>query len=54
MAENKDGLSVEEVPLQRPGIPIEVATAYVFLASPLKSYFAGEMIHGTGVVGMQG
>jgi NAD(P)-dependent dehydrogenase (short-subunit alcohol dehydrogenase family) len=53
-AENMDSLGVEAAPLQRPGMPIEVATAYVFLASPLGSYFAGEVIHGTGGIEMQG
>ncbi|KAK4935750.1 hypothetical protein LTR10_023250 [Elasticomyces elasticus] len=49
-----DSLGVSEAPLQRPGMPIEVATAYVFLASPLGSYFTGEVIHGTGGIEMQG
>jgi len=49
-----DSLGVEEAPLSRPGMPIEVATAYVFLASPLGSYFTGEVIHGTGGIEMQG
>jgi NAD(P)-dependent dehydrogenase (short-subunit alcohol dehydrogenase family) len=44
-----NALGVESAPLQRPGMPIEVAGAYVFLASPLGSYFTGEVIHGTGV-----
>ncbi|MCJ1415524.1 hypothetical protein MMC32_001856 [Xylographa parallela] len=48
------GLGTEVVPLQRPGMPIEVAGAYVFLASPLGSYFTGEVIHGTGGIEMQG
>ena len=52
--EAMDSLGVEEAPLQRPGMPIEVATAYVFLASPLGSYFTGEVIHGTGGIEMQG
>jgi len=47
-------LGVDKAPLQRPGMPIEVATAYVFLASPLGSYFTGEVIHGTGGIEMQG
>jgi NAD(P)-dependent dehydrogenase (short-subunit alcohol dehydrogenase family) len=53
-AENMNNLGVEAAPLQRPGMPIEVATAYVFLASPLGSYFTGEVIHGTGGLEMQG
>ncbi|MCJ1478730.1 hypothetical protein MMC13_007414 [Lambiella insularis] len=53
-AEAMEGLGTEAAPLQRPGMPIEVAGAYVFLASPLGSYFTGEVIHGTGGVEMQG
>lgn len=52
--EAMDSLGVSEAPLQRPGMPIEVATAYVFLASPYGSYFTGEVIHGTGGIEMQG
>ncbi|KAK5064290.1 hypothetical protein LTR84_000123 [Exophiala bonariae] len=52
--EAMDSLGVQEAPLQRPGMPIEVATAYVLLASPLGSYFTGEVIHGTGGIEMQG
>ncbi|GAB7353566.1 hypothetical protein MBLNU459_g3996t2 [Dothideomycetes sp. NU459] len=52
--ETMKGLGVGEAPLNRPGMPIEVATAYVFLASPLGSYFTGETIHGTGGLEMQG
>lgn len=48
------GLGTEAAPLQRPGMPIEVAVAYVFLASPMGSYFTGEVIHGTGGIEMQG
>jgi len=44
----------EGTPLNRPGMPVEVAGAYVFLASPLGSYFTGEVIHGTGGSEMQG
>lgn len=43
-----DSLGVQEAALRRPGIPVEVATLYVLLASPLGSYFTGEVIHGTG------
>ena len=53
-AENMDSLGVEAAPLQRPGMPIEVAVAYVVLASPLGSYFTGEVMHGTGGMEMQG
>ncbi len=52
--EAMNALGVESAPLQRPGMPIEVAGAYVFLASPLGSYFTGEVIHGTGGIEMQG
>ncbi|KAK5145903.1 hypothetical protein LTR04_001187 [Oleoguttula sp. CCFEE 6159] len=53
-AENMKGLGVGSAPLNRPGMPIEVATAYVFLASPYGNYFTGEVIHGTGGIEMQG
>jgi len=52
--EAMDSLGVSEAPLNRPGMPVEVATAYVFLASPYGSYFTGEVIHGTGGIEMQG
>lgn len=52
--ENLKMLGVEDAPLQRPGMPIEVAVAYVFLASPMGAYFTGEVIHGTGGLEMQG
>ena len=52
--EAMDGLGTQSAPLQRPGMPIEVAGAYIFLASPLGSYFTGEVIHGTGGIEMQG
>jgi len=35
-------------------MPIEVATAYVLLASPLGSYTTGEVIHVNGGIEMQG
>jgi len=44
-----DGLGLD-APLGRPGMPIEVAVAYVFLASPMGSYFTGETLHGTGIL----
>ena len=53
-ASNTDKLGHEDVPMARTGMPIEIATAYVFLASPLGNYFAGETIHGTGGMEMQG
>jgi len=46
--EAMDSLGVGQTPLNRAGMPVEVATAYVFLASPYASYFTGEVIHGTG------
>ena len=49
-----EGLGIQEAPLQRPGMPVEVAGAYVFLASPMGTYFTGEVIHGTGGIEMQG
>ena len=52
--EAMDSLGVQSAPLQRPGMPIEVAGAYVFLASPLGTYFTGEVVHGTGGLEMQG
>ncbi|KKY16664.1 putative short chain dehydrogenase reductase family protein [Phaeomoniella chlamydospora] len=49
-----DSLGVGEAPLGRPGMPVEVAGAYVFLASPLGSYTTGETIHVTGGLENQG
>ena len=48
------GIGVAEAPLARPGMPVEVATAYVFLASPWGTYCAGETIHNTGGLENQG
>jgi len=53
-AENMDSLGTQMPPLGRPGMPVEVAGAYVFLASPLGSYSTGEVIHVTGGIEMQG
>ncbi|TKX23108.1 enoyl-(acyl carrier protein) reductase-like protein 2 [Elsinoe australis] len=47
-------LGINEAPMQRPGMPIEVATAYIFAASPLGTYFTGEVFHGTGGLEMHG
>ena len=47
-------IGVGTAPLNRPGMPVEVAGAYVFLASPLGSYFTGEVLHGSGGLEMQG
>lgn len=47
-------LGVGMSPLPRPGMPIEVATAYVFLASPMGSFCTGETIHVNGGIETQG
>ena len=47
-------VGVGMAPMDRTGMPIEIATAYIQLASPLGSYFTGECIHGTGGIEMQG
>ena len=52
--EQLKNLGVSEAPLGRPGQPVEMATAYVFLASPMGTYFTGETMHGTGGLEMQG
>jgi NAD(P)-dependent dehydrogenase (short-subunit alcohol dehydrogenase family) len=38
----------KQVPMQRPGQPVELATAYVMLADPLSSYVSGATIAVTG------
>lgn len=38
----------KQVPMKRPGQPVELATAYVMLADPLSSYVSGAMIAVTG------
>ncbi|MEV4607442.1 SDR family oxidoreductase [Neorhizobium sp. LMR1-1-1.1] len=38
----------EQVPMQRPGQPAELATSYVMLADPLSSYVSGATIAVTG------
>ncbi|KAH9825577.1 putative oxidoreductase [Teratosphaeria destructans] len=53
-ADAMEGLGVGMAPLPRPGMPVECATAYVFLASPLGSYTTGETIHVTGGMENQG
>lgn len=40
----------KQVPMQRAGQPVEVATFYVFLASDDASYFAGQVLHPNGGV----
>lgn len=37
-----------DVPMKRPGQPVEVAPAYVFLAGPDSSYITGQVIHVNG------
>lgn len=49
-----DSLGVGACPLNRPGMPVEMATLYVTLASPLGSYCTGEVLHGSGGIEMQG
>ncbi|KAF1942124.1 tropinone reductase 1 [Clathrospora elynae] len=53
-AESMDSLGVGACPLNRPGMPVEMATFYVHLASPLGSYCTGEVLHGSGGIEMQG
>ncbi|KAG8898775.1 hypothetical protein FRB99_007175 [Tulasnella sp. 403] len=36
------------VPMGRPGQPVEVATCFVFLASPDSSYISGQVLHPNG------
>ncbi len=38
----------KQVPMKRPGQPIEVATCFVFLASEDSSYMAGQVLHPNG------
>jgi NAD(P)-dependent dehydrogenase (short-subunit alcohol dehydrogenase family) len=38
----------KQTPMQRPGQPAELATAYVMLADPLSSYVSGATIAVTG------
>ena len=40
----------KQVPIERPGQPVEVATSFVFLASDDSSYFAGQVLHPNGGV----
>jgi NAD(P)-dependent dehydrogenase (short-subunit alcohol dehydrogenase family) len=47
-------VGVGMAPLNRTGMPVEIATPYILLASPMGSYFTGETIHGTGGIEMQG
>ncbi|KAG9047137.1 hypothetical protein FS837_002968 [Tulasnella sp. UAMH 9824] len=38
----------ETVPMGRPGQPVEVATCFVFLASPDSGYISGQVLHPNG------
>lgn len=53
-AEAMKDLGIGMSPLPRPGMPVEVATAYVFLAGPLGTFCTGETIHVNGGIEMQG
>ena len=44
----------KQVPMQRPGQPVEVATCYVFLASSDASYITGQVLHPNGGVLVNG
>ena len=46
-AEKVEGFG-KQVPMKRPGQPVEVATSFVFLASDDSSYFAGQVLHPNG------
>ena len=48
MPEEVIGHFGNDTPLQRPGQPSEVATAYVFLASEDSSYVTGQVLHPNG------
>ena len=46
-AEQVEGFG-KQVPMKRPGQPVEVATCFVFLASEDSSYLAGQVMHPNG------
>ncbi|MDF2543009.1 MAG: short-chain dehydrogenase/reductase [Herbinix sp.] len=46
--ENTVGTFGKDTPLKRPGQPVEVAEAYVFLASDASTYITGQTIHING------
>ncbi|MEL6928274.1 MAG: SDR family oxidoreductase [Cyanobacteria bacterium J06600_6] len=48
-AEQVEGFG-KQVPMKRPGQPVEVATSFVFLASEDSSFFAGQVLHPNGGV----
>ncbi|KIO23122.1 hypothetical protein M407DRAFT_78451 [Tulasnella calospora MUT 4182] len=45
--ESQEGFG-ENVPMGRPGQPVEVATCFVFLASPDSGYISGQVLHPNG------
>lgn len=46
-AEQVEGFG-KQVPMKRPGQPVEVATSFVFLAAEDSSFFAGQVLHPNG------
>jgi NAD(P)-dependent dehydrogenase (short-subunit alcohol dehydrogenase family) len=46
--QNTVGTFGKDTPLKRPGQPVEVAEAYVFLASDASTYITGQTIHING------
>ncbi|CAN5630308.1 SDR family oxidoreductase [soil metagenome] len=48
-AEQVEGFG-KQVPMKRPGQPVEVATCFVFLASEDSSYMTGQVLHPNGGV----
>jgi NAD(P)-dependent dehydrogenase (short-subunit alcohol dehydrogenase family) len=48
-AEGVEGFG-KQVPMKRPGQPVEVGTCFVFLASEDSSYLAGQILHPNGGV----
>ncbi|NJL85774.1 MAG: SDR family oxidoreductase [Leptolyngbyaceae cyanobacterium SM1_1_3] len=48
-AEEVEGFG-KQVPMKRPGQPVEVATCFVFLASEDSSYMTGQVLHPNGGV----
>lgn len=48
-AESVEGFG-KQVPMKRPGQPVEVATCFVFLASEDASYMTGQVLHPNGGV----
>jgi NAD(P)-dependent dehydrogenase (short-subunit alcohol dehydrogenase family) len=52
-AEKVEGFG-KQVPMKRPGQPVEVATCFVFLASEDSSYMTGQVLHPNGGVVVNG